>query len=214
MAKQKRNYQKDLDRIIETNGKAGVRPRLLLHACCAPCSSYVLEYLSGYFDITLFFYNPNMDTEEEFEKRRSELERLVSDMGLPIKVICGRYEPEVFYQSARGHEKDPERGERCHICYALRLRKTAELAKMMEDQGMGFDYFCTTLSISPLKDAEAINTLGEMIGSEYGISFLPSDFKKREGYKRSTELSRIYGLYRQDYCGCVFSKVDRAGTGS
>ena len=206
---QKKNYQKELDLILDGILKAGTRPRLLLHACCAPCSSYVLEYLSGYFDITLFFYNPNMDSREEYDKRRAELERLVASMGLDIKVLAPDYDPKEFYETVRGHEKDPERGERCGLCFRLRLRRTAELAREARDRGEPYDYICTTLSISPLKDAALLNFIGQEEASRLGEHFLSSDFKKREGYKRSIELSEKYGLYRQDYCGCVFSKVDR-----
>ncbi len=222
-----RNYQKELDKLIDKIQKAGIRPRLLLHACCAPCSSYVLEYLSQYFDIIIFYYNPNIDSKEEYDKRAEELRRLIGDMGLSsVELIIGEYEPEVFYQTVKGHEKDPERGERCRLCYELRLRRTAELAKSLSSEGRGIDYFCTTLSISPLKDAEALNDIGEELADELALRdgscgegplgdsdfeqrslvYLPSDFKKREGYKRSIELSREYGLYRQDYCGCVYSK--------
>ncbi len=201
-----RNYQKELDKLIEDTVKTGQRPRLLLHACCAPCSSYVLEYLSKYFDIWVYFYNPNIDTKAEHDKRAAELERLIADMNLNIRLIEGSYEPERFYELAKGHERDPERGERCLRCYELRLRDTVRLLKELRAKGEEFDYFCTTLSISPLKDAEAINRIGERIAKEEGAHFLNSDFKKREGYKRSIELSKIYGLYRQDYCGCVFSK--------
>lgn len=186
-----------------------MRPRLLLHACCAPCSSYVLEYLSRYFDICVYFYNPNIDSREEHDKRARELERLIREMGLDIRLIVGAYEPERFYEIARGHEQDPERGERCRRCFGLRLRETARLLKALRSEGEDFDYFCTTLSISPLKDAKALEEIGESVALEEGLHYLPSDFKKREGYKRSIELSREHGLYRQDYCGCVYSKAAR-----
>lgn len=213
MQEQKRNYQKELERIIAANEKAGTRPRLLLHACCAPCSSYVMEYLSRYFDITVFYYNPNIDTKEEYMHRTKELERLIREMPLasPVKLLVGPYEPERFYEIARGHEKDPERGERCMRCYELRLRESAAFmqAENRRAEKPVYDYFTTTLSISPLKDAKALNEIGERVAAEYGVSYLPSDFKKKEGYKRSIELSRTYELYRQDYCGCIFSKQAR-----
>lgn len=199
-----RNYQKLLDATIAVHEKNGERPTLLLHACCAPCSSYVLEYLSRYFRITVFDYNPNISPEAEFRYRTEEIERLVREMAFPFErpsVLVGRYDPERFYAAVRGHESDPEGGERCEICFRLRLTEAAEAAK-----AGGFDYFTTTLSISPLKNAALLNRIGGELSERYGVPYLYSDFKKREGYKRSTVLSREYGLYRQDYCGCVFSK--------
>ena len=198
---QNMNYQKKLDKLI---GKlAGRKPKLLLHACCAPCSSYVVEYLVKYFDITLFFYNPNITFKEEYDKRAAELKRLVSQMGLgqQVKIIYGSYEPEKFFEMSKGLEHVPEGGERCFRCYELRLRTAAQTAS----EG-GFDYFTTTLSISPLKNAGKLNEIGEKLSEEYGVSYLFSDFKKKEGYKRSIELSRQYDLYRQNYCGCIYSK--------
>ena len=199
----KQNYQLILDKIIKTECKDGVRPSLLLHACCAPCSSYVLEYLSKHFDITLFFYNPNISPEEENAYREAELVRLVGEMGLSdsVRVIRGNYEPERFYELAKGLEELPEGGARCAKCYELRLSETAKLAS----EG-GYDFFTTTLSISPYKNAEWLNSIGEAQGEKYGVRYLISDFKKRNGYKRSCELSEIYGLYRQDFCGCEFSR--------
>ena len=181
----------------------GRRPTLLLHACCAPCSSYVLEYLSEFFDITLFFYNPNISPKEEHDFRYAELVRLVGEMGLSesVKVIEGNYEPELFYAASEGLESLPEGGSRCAKCYDLRLTKTAELAR----EG-GYDFFTTTLSISPYKNAEWLNSIGTRLGEEYGVRYLVSDFKKKNGYKRSCELSELYGLYRQDFCGCEFSR--------
>ncbi len=205
----KRAFQKELDKLIEQNEKAGVRPCLLLHSCCAPCSSYVLEYLEKHFDITIYYYNPNIDSEEEYERRVSELRSFIKRSGSSAELIAGRYEPERFYEIARGHEKDPERGERCKLCYELRLRETARLLLKLKEEGKRFDFFCTTLTLSPLKDAAALNDIGEAVASELGIGYLPSDFKKRDGYKRSIELSKIYGLYRQDYCGCVFSRAEK-----
>lgn len=195
------NYQKKLDELIL--GLSGRKPKLMLHGCCAPCSSYVLEYLRNYFEITLFYYNPNISPESEFIKREEEVRRLISEMpyGEEISFLEAGYDGESFEKAARGLEDVPEGGERCFRCYELRLRKTAEKAKEL-----GCDYFTTTLSISPLKNSQKINEIGERIGEEYGVSHLPSDFKKRDGYKRSIELSKIYGLYRQNYCGCRFSK--------
>ncbi len=195
------NYQKELDSIIENN-KGKKLPRLLLQACCAPCSSYVLEYLSKYFDITVYYYNPNISPESEFEKRFSEIKRLIKEMPLEneVKLIKGVYRYEDFLDVAEGLEDEPEGGERCFKCYRLRLEKTAEMAR---DEG--FDYFCTTLSISPLKNSQKINKIGLELERKYGVKWLPSDFKKKEGYKRSIELSREYNLYRQNFCGCVYS---------
>ncbi len=200
---QKRNYQKELERIIEENERAGIRPKLLLHVCCAPCSSYCMEYLTRYFDITLLFYNPNMDTPEEYGHRAEELKRLVREAAFPVEVQLRAYEPSAFLEMAKGMEALPEGGERCFRCYELRLREAAE-----EASRSGFDYFTTTLSISPLKRADKINEIGERLAAEYGVKHLPSDFKKRNGYKRSVEISGEYGLYRQDYCGCAFSKAE------
>ena len=199
-----KNYQILLDKEIEALQKAGERPRLLLHACCAPCSSYVLEYLCRYFEITLFFYNPNISPRAEYDMRLGELERLVADMGLGdgVTVVNSDYTPELFYQMAKGLESLPEGGERCRRCYELRLYKTAEAAK----EG-GFDYFTTTLSISPHKNAEWLNTIGEELSGKVGVKYLFSDFKKRGGYLRSCKLSEEYGLYRQDFCGCIYSKI-------
>lgn len=200
------NYQIILDKTIEKHQKAEERPRLLLHACCAPCSSYVLEYLCKYFDITLFFYNPNISPRDEYDMRLSELRRLVSDMGLgdSVTVIDSDYTPELFYKIAKGLEDAPEGGERCRRCYEMRLRKTAEAAK-----AGGFDYFTTTLSISPHKNAEWLNSIGAELSQELGVDYLFSDFKKRGGYLRSCQLSEEYGLYRQDFCGCIYSKMAR-----
>ncbi len=207
-----RNYQKELDKIIEGLGAVKESaPTLFLHSCCAPCSSYVLEYLRRCFRITVFYYNPNITEEEEYRKRAAEQKRLIAAYngelsegkrpGHPIQVVEGDYEPECFFQIAKGLEQCPEGGERCFACYELRLRETAKRAK-----AGGCDYFTTTLSISPLKNAAKLNEIGEKLAGEYGVAWLPSDFKKRDGYKRSIELSREYGLYRQDYCGCVYSR--------
>lgn len=202
----KTNYQKELDKVIEVLQRQGRVPRLLLHSCCAPCSSYVLEYLSRYFEITVFYYNPNIYPPEEFGKRVEEQKRLIAQLPAehPISFLDGPYEPERFYEMARGLEQIPEGGERCFKCYRLRLSETAEMARAGK-----YDYFTTTLSISPLKNAEKLNEIGGQLAKDYGVDYLYSDFKKRNGYKRSTELSREYGLYRQDYCGCVFSMRER-----
>ena len=200
----KRNYQKELDVLLEHLEKETLRPKLLLHACCAPCSSYVLEYLSRYFSIVLFYYNPNISPQEEYEKRVAEVRRLLQEMPLagPVTLTLGDYEPERFFDLAKGHEAEPEGGDRCTLCYRLRLTEAAQAAK-----DLACDYFTTTLSISPYKNAEKLNTIGAELAKEYGVPYLFSDFKKRNGYKRSIELSREYHLYRQNYCGCVYSRA-------
>ncbi|MBE6747086.1 MAG: epoxyqueuosine reductase QueH [Ruminococcaceae bacterium] len=197
-----RNYQKELDRIIKENSKAGKVPTLLLHACCAPCSSYCLEYLAEYFSITVFFYNPNLYPADEYDKRADEVRRLISLLQVknPVKLIVADFDDKEFYAKVRGMEKLPEGGERCRKCFELRLEKTAEIAKENS-----FDFFTTTLTISPLKNAQVINEVGEEMAEKYGVAHLPSDFKKKGGYKRSVELSAEFGLYRQNYCGCVYS---------
>lgn len=197
------NYQKELDKLLDQLTQKNRVPRLLLHSCCAPCSSYVLEYLSNYFEITVFYYNPNIYPETEYTKRILEQQKLIDDMDFkyPVSFVAGEYEKEKFYEMARGLEDVKEGGSRCMKCYELRLRETAELAKAGE-----YDYFTTTLSISPLKNAAKLNEIGQRLAEEYGVEYLVSDFKKKNGYKRSTELSKIYGLYRQDYCGCEFSQ--------
>jgi predicted adenine nucleotide alpha hydrolase (AANH) superfamily ATPase len=209
-----RNFQKELDKIIENMEKNGeLGKTLLLHSCCAPCSSYCLEYLRQYFKITVFFYNPNISFDEEYQKRVAEQKRLIKAYNegksndsncYQIDIIEGDYEPDKFFEMARGMETCKEGGERCFKCYELRLRKTAKLAL-----SGGYDYFTTTLTISPLKNAGKLNEIGESLACEYGINWLVSDFKKKNGYKRSTELSKEYNLYRQDYCGCVYSKNER-----
>ncbi len=204
-----RNYQKELDLLLSGLEKAADAPTLLLHSCCAPCSSYCMEYLRDFFRITVFYYNPNITEEAEYRKRVKEEIRLIETYNrqveeyrkAKIEIIEGDYEPDCFWKMAKGLENCPEGGERCFGCYELRLRKTAELAKEQ-----GFDYFTTTLTISPLKNAGKLNEIGERLALEYGIRWLPSDFKKRGGYQRSIELSKEYDLYRQNYCGCVFSK--------
>ena len=206
MQPQKVNYQKRLEEIIAKEQKEGRVPTLLLHSCCAPCSSYVLEYLSEYFRITVLYYNPNISPEKEYKARVEEQKRLIAELPVkhPISFLAGAYEPDAFYAAVKGLEQCPEGGDRCTVCYQMRLREAAEAAKTG-----GFDYFTTTLSISPLKDAVRLNSIGAALAEKYGLSYLYSDFKKKNGYKRSTELSAQYGLYRQDYCGCVFSKEEQ-----
>ena len=201
-----RNYQRELDALIEREKSEGKISSLFLHSCCAPCSSYVLEYLSQYFSITVFYYNPNIYPEEEYWKRVKEQERLIGDMPFahPVSFQEGAFEKERFYAAVKGLEHIPEGGERCKKCFRLRLSEAARLAA----EG-GFDYVATTLTISPMKNAQMLNAIGEEMAQKYGVKWLPSDFKKKNGYKRSTELSREYGLYRQNYCGCVFSKRER-----
>ncbi len=189
-----------LESVIKENSEKGIKPRLLLHVCCAPCSSYVLEYLGEHFEITAYYYNPNISPESEYILRLDELKRLVRETESGAAVVAGEYEPERFFELAKGREAEPEGGERCALCYRLRLGKSGEYAA-----ANGFDYFTTTLSISPYKNAEKLNTIGGEIAEALGIKYLYSDFKKKNGYKRSIELSREYRLYRQDYCGCVFS---------
>lgn len=198
------NYQLILDKEIEKNAKSGKRPSLLLHVCCAPCSSYVLEYLSKHFEITVYFYNPNISPDDEYYKRADEVLRLVKEMDLQnVSVVTEKYDPYEFENMSKGLENEPERGARCVKCYRLRLEKSAVYA-----QSNGFDYFTTTLTISPLKRADVLNEIGGDLARKYGVSYLFSDFKKREGYKRSIELSTKYGLYRQNYCGCKYSRRD------
>lgn len=248
-----RNYQKELEKVIEKISAAGTEaPTLFLHSCCAPCSSYVLEYLRKFFRITVFYFNPNITEDEEYRKRVAEQKRLIAtynewltarvnagcgekkttdagttqdsvkrtdgknamDMsegkasgGYSIRVVEGDYVPARFYEMAKGLEQCPEGGERCFACYELRLRETAKQAK-----AGGYDYFTTTLSISPLKNAAKLNEIGERLAAEFSVAWLPSDFKKKDGYKRSIELSKAYDLYRQDYCGCVYSLAERSLT--
>ena len=222
----RRNYQRELEEIIAgidrraeeripvSQGKAedaeeasGYVPKLLLHACCAPCSSYCLEYLAPWFGITVFYYNPNIDDPAEYRKRVLEEQRLIRELpsAHPVHILEGAYDPERFHSLVRGHEQDPEGGARCAICFRERLEVSARTAAEQ-----GFDWFTTTLTISPLKNAPLLNELGEAAGRKYGVRFLPSDFKKKNGYRRSVELSRDYGLYRQNYCGCSFSKAEAA----
>jgi len=200
------NYQKELDTLIENLVKENKIPTLLLHSCCAPCSSYVLEYLSKYFKISILFYNPNIYPLEEYSRRVAEQKGLISALKVKneINFLEGRYDTENFYNIAKGLEDKKEGGERCFKCYELRLKEAAIIAKEHS-----YDYFTTTLSISPHKNAQKLNEIGENLSQEYNVKYLYSDFKKKEGYKRSIELSNEYNLYRQDYCGCVFSKNER-----
>ena len=197
------NYQLRLDEIIKRHTAAGETPTLLLHSCCAPCSSYTIEYLSQYFRITVLYYNPNISPESEYDHRIEEQQRFISELKTvnPVSFVAGEYDPQTFYNAVRGLENEPEGGARCMVCYRMRLPRAAQMAAEL-----GLDYFTTTLTISPLKRADKINEIGEEIAAQTGVKFLPSDFKKRGGYLRSIELSREYGLYRQNYCGCVFSK--------
>lgn len=211
------NFRLILDKTLAEIKASGTRPTLLLHACCAPCSSAVIEELALYFDITLYFYNPNIYPKEEYDFRLAELHRLIKEMsgsdviskeaaeGIgAIKIAEGKYEPDVFFTLSKGYEKLPEGDVRCEMCYKLRLSETARYAAEN-----GFDYFCTTLSVSPYKNAQKLNDIGAELSELYGVKYLTSDFKKRNGYKRSCELSRIFDLYRQDFCGCPYSKAAR-----
>lgn len=197
------NYQKKLDGMLLALQKEGNIPTLLLHSCCAPCSSYVLEYLSNYFSITVLYYNPNIFPQDEYDMRLSEQKRLIHTMKFrhPVQILDSKYDPQRFFAMAKGMEMIPEGGERCRGCYEMRLREAAWVAKSKK-----FDYFTTTLTISPLKKSDLLNAIGAELEKEFGVSYLYSDFKKKNGYKRSIELSREYDLYRQNYCGCVFSK--------
>ena len=210
------NYQKELDALLAAfQPETTVKPSLLLHACCGPCSSYVLEYLFKYFDITVFYYNPNIYPQEEYQRRLAELRKLYETfppaLEGKVKVVEEAYAPEDFYKAVGTREEpeladEPEKGERCRRCYEFRLRRAFEYAS-----AGGYDYFCTTLSISPFKDAEKLNVIGQQLEVENpsGPHWLPSDFKKKGGFKRSLEISEEYGMYRQDYCGCIYSKNKR-----
>lgn len=227
----RRNYQKELEVILTEYGNMSPNPpRLFLHSCCAPCSSCVMEYLRNYFSMTVFYYNPNISYLEEYRRRVEEQKRLIrlynkQGIGYPISVVEGDYEPDLFYDRTKGMEDCPEGGERCFACYRLRLQETArraaegvverealssvELGSAKADVGNKYDYFTTTLTISPLKNAVKLNEIGEELSRQYGVRWLPSDFKKKNGYQRSVQLSKEYGLYRQDYCGCAYSRAER-----
>ena len=200
------NYHQKMMEMIEQHCREGNAPRLLLHSCCAPCSSYCLELLSQYFEVTVFYYNPNIYPPEEYTMRVAEQDRFIQKFPSKHKIsfVEGAYDTEKFYAMAKGMEQLPEGSERCFACYELRLRESAEYAK-----AHGFDFFTTTLSISPLKNADKLNEIGAKLEAEYGVNYLYSDFKKKNGYKRSTEISNEYDMYRQYYCGCVYSKKQR-----
>lgn len=194
------NYQLEMEKMLSSI--KGV-PKLLLHSCCAPCSSYVLSVLTNYFDITILYYNPNISPKEEFDKRYQELQKFIEQYPLKnkIELVCGKYDNEHYEKVIDGHQKDPERGKRCYLCYQLRMEEAMKYAKEHH-----FDYMTTTLSISPFKNANWLNEIGKKLENQYGVSYLYADFKKKDGYKKSIMLSDQYGLYRQDYCGCVYSK--------
>lgn len=196
---EKINYDKVLEELIN---KLDYKPKLLLHSCCGPCSSYVITYLKDYFDITILYYNPNIEPIEEYEKRRNEQIKLINELNIPsLALFPVDYENNVYREFVKGYESDKEGGNRCHLCYELRLKKTCEVAIKNN-----FEYFGTTLTVSPYKNAQILNRIGENLSKEYNIKWLYSDFKKKDGYKKSIELSKEYNLYRQDYCGCLFSK--------
>lgn len=194
------NYNNEMHKQME-NIEEGTK--LLLHACCAPCSSAVLEKLANFFDITIYYYNPNISDQKEYNKRINELKRFISEFNTKyqVKLIEGKYEPEKYNEMAKGMEHLPEKGKRCYYCYEMRIKDTAKVA-----EELNFPYFTTTLSLSPHKNANWINEIGKKQEDNYKTTFLYSDFKKEEGYKRSIELSKEYDLYRQDYCGCIYSK--------
>ena len=200
------NYQKRMEEEIAKVRQNEAVPKLLLHSCCGPCSTYCIQTLSEYFSVTVYYFNPNIYPPEEYACRAAEQKRFIEQFPVkhPVSFVEGPFEPKEFYDYIRGYEKEPEGGERCFLCYRLRLEKTAEYAKQNQ-----FDYFTTTLSISPLKNAAKLNEIGGELAVKYDILYLFSDFKKKEGYKKSTEISREYGMYRQYYCGCVFSKEQR-----
>ena len=201
------NYERVMEETIAALERDGQRPQLLLHACCAPCSSATLERLADHFDVTILYYNPNIAPPEEYHRREAELERFVRDAGYAargITVVELPYDPQEFYTAVKGLENEPERGERCTVCYRMRLERAAQYAR-----AHGFNWFTTTLSISPVKDPVRLNTIGCELAQQYGLNYLQSEFRKKDGYKRSLALSAEYGLYRQNYCGCIFSKQER-----
>ena len=203
----KQNYQKQLDAVVASLPQ-GERPRLLLQSCCGPCSSYVLEALTPYFRVTVLYYNPNIQPREEYDLRLENQRKIIAALPTPsaVDILECSYDGEKYDAAVKGLEAEPEGGARCTVCFRLRLEETAKRASEL-----GYDWFCTTLTVSPHKDAERLNQIGRALGEQYGVPFLPSDFKKREGYKRSIQLSKEYALYRQDYCGCLFSKpVDKS----
>lgn len=200
------NYEVEMTKILEEMKTRQVTPTLLLQSCCAPCSSYVLERLTPYFHITIFYYNPNIEPKEEYEKRKEEEKQFITKLKSPnrLDMIDCDYDNEIFHDVVTGLENELEGGARCFRCYDLRLRATAKKAKEL-----GYDYFATTLTVSPYKNAMKLNEIGKDLEKEYGVSYLPSDFKKKNGYLRSIELSKEYSLYRQDYCGCIYSKKNK-----
>lgn len=199
------NYDLVMEKQLEEIEKNKIKPKLLLHSCCAPCSSAILEFLQEYFEITVYFFNPNITFQEEYLKRLEEQKEYHKKRGYQINVIEGRYNPEIdFFQNIKGLENEKEGGRRCHQCYRIRLEETVKKAK--ED---GYEYFTTVLSISPMKNAQWINEIGEELEKKYEVKFLNGDFKKKSRYLRSIEVSKEYELYRQDYCGCIFSKLER-----
>ena len=196
---EKINYNHVLEELIKG---LNYRPKLLLHSCCGPCSSYVITYLKDAFDITILYYNPNIEPKSEYEKRKKEQLKLIAKLNIPsLDFLDSEYENEVYHEKVIGHESDREGGERCHICYELRLNKCAKLAS-----ALGYDYFGTTLTVSPYKNANVLNNIGENLAQRYQVKWLYSDFKKNDGYKKSILLSKEYNLYRQNYCGCLYSK--------
>lgn len=200
------NYDKMLEELIIINKEKNIVPNLLLHSCCAPCSSYVIEYLANYFYITILYYNPNISPIDEYLKRKDEQIKLIREMPTKYRVdiIDCDYDNEIYERLVKGLEKEPERGKRCEVCFKLRLGKTAEIASRGN-----YDYFATTLTLSPYKNAKLINDIGLELGEKYGIKYLGSDFKKRDGYKKSIELSKQFNLYRQNYCGCIYSNINK-----
>lgn len=199
------NYQKKLEKLLEEIKETNITPNILLHSCCAPCSSYVIEYLSPYFNITILYYNPNISPKEEYLKRKEEQIKLINTIPTKNKVsiIDCDYDNNLYEEVIKGLETEPERGKRCTKCFNLRLEKTAKIAKENN-----FDYFGTTLTVSPYKNSKLLNEIGYELQNKYNINWLPSDFKKNNGYKRSIELSKTYNLYRQNYCGCKYSQKD------
>ena len=202
----KQNYQKQMDAIVASLPQ-GERPRLLLQSCCGPCSSYVLEALTPFFRVTVLYYNPNIQPRAEYDLRLENQRKIIAALPTPsaVDILECDYDGEKYDAAVKGLEAEPEGGARCTVCFRLRLEETAKRASEL-----GYDWFCTTLTVSPHKDAERLNQIGRTLGERYGVPFLPSDFKKREGYKRSIQLSKEYELYRQDYCGCLYSKSGEA----
>ncbi len=202
----KQNYQKQMDAVVASL-QQGERPRLLLQSCCGPCSSYVLEALTPYFRVTVLYYNPNIQPRAEYDLRLENQRKIIAALPTPteVDILECEYDGEKYDAAVKGLESEPEGGARCTVCFRLRLEETAKRASEL-----GYDWFCTTLTVSPHKDAERLNQIGKTLGDRFGVPFLPSDFKKREGYKRSIQLSKEYELYRQDYCGCLYSKSEEA----